>query len=66
MDIYGYHWWFPFHEIPWAPRTDPQNQILVALTPRTKPGKKFKVKELGKNQLFCHENQHFFEGFEIP
>jgi hypothetical protein len=20
MDIYGYHWWFPFHEIPWPPK----------------------------------------------
>jgi hypothetical protein len=49
-----------------TPRIDPQNKILVALTPRTKLEKNLKSKNWEKNQLFCHKNQQFFEGFEIP
>jgi len=60
LDIYGYHWWFPFHEIPCPPELTHKINFWLHSPPEPT------CKELEKKQLFFHENPQFFEGFEIP
>jgi hypothetical protein len=47
MDIYGYHWWFPFHEIPCPPELTHKIKFWLHSPPEP-TWKKFKSQRTGE------------------